>query len=87
MVSVVSEPHLGQASHPGHISVGPGQHGGGSSDRPECRKLPRTNICGVDQLDPIRPRSDVQAAGLTEVEERRAGVVQQGEYAQRAVWR
>src|SRR5580692_7395326 len=39
--------------HPGHISVGPNQHGGGRSDRAECRKLPCTNEVGVDQLNPI----------------------------------
>ena len=81
----VSEPRLGQVSHPGHISVGPNQHGGGSSDRPEYRKLPRTDVFGVDQLNPIRPRSDVEAAGLTEVEQHRPGIVQQGEDPQRAV--
>jgi hypothetical protein len=64
----VSEPQLGQVSHPGHIPVGPNQHGSGSWDRPEYRKLPRTNVCGVDQLNPICPWSDVQAAGLTKVE-------------------
>ena len=46
----VSEAHLGSVSYPGHISVGPNQHGGGSSDRPDCRKLPRTDVFGVDQL-------------------------------------
>ena len=40
---------------------------------------------GIGQLDAIRPRSDVEAAGLTEVEEHRPGIVQQGEDPQRAV--
>jgi hypothetical protein len=62
------EPRLGSVSHPGDISVGPNQHGGGSSDRPECGKLPRTEVFAVDQLNPIAPWSDVEAAGLTEVE-------------------
>jgi ribosomal protein S18 acetylase RimI-like enzyme len=47
------------------VSVGPDQYGGGSGDRPECRKLPRAVVFGVDQLNPICPRSDVEAAGLT----------------------
>ena len=42
------------------MSVGPNPHGGGSSDRPQYRKLPRTNIFSVDQLNPIRPWSDVE---------------------------
>jgi hypothetical protein len=39
----------------------------GSSDRAKHRKLPRTNTSSVDQPDPISPRRDVEAAGLTEV--------------------
>jgi hypothetical protein len=49
---------------------------------PECRKLPRTNVLGADQLNAIRPWSDVEA-GLTEVDEHRPGIVQQGEDPQR----
>jgi len=48
--------------------AGPNQHGVGSSDRPEVPKLPRTGVFAVDQLNPIAPWSDVEAAGLTEVE-------------------
>jgi hypothetical protein len=33
----------------------------------------------------MRPRSEVEAAGLTEVEEHRPGIVQEGEDPQRAV--
>src|SRR5258708_29881347 len=67
------------------MPVGPNQHGGGSSDRPECRKLPRTDIFGVDQLNAICPWSDVEVPALTEVEQHRPGMVQEGEYPQRAV--
>jgi hypothetical protein len=81
----VSEPQLTRISDPRHISVGPNQHGGGSSDRPDRRKLPRTIVFSVDQLNAICPRSDVEAAGLTEVEEHRPGIVQQGENPKRAV--
>ena len=77
MVSASASPRCGAVSHPGDISVGPNQHGGGSSDRAEHRKLPQTSVFGVDQLNPIRPRSDVEAAGLTEVEQHRPGIVQQ----------
>ena len=62
------EPQVGSVSHPGHVSVRPNQHGGGRRDRAQYRKLPDTNVFGVDQLNPIRPWSDVEAAGLTEVE-------------------
>ena len=61
------EPQAGSVSQPGHVSVGPNQHGSGSSDGAEYRKLQDTNVFGVDQLNPIRPWSDVEAAGLTEL--------------------
>jgi len=66
------------------MAIGPDQHGSGSGDRPERRKLPHASVLGVDQLDSIRPRRDVEAAGLTEVEQHRPGVVQQGEDPQRS---
>ena len=49
------------------------------------RKFPVPGIFGVDQLNPICPGSDVEAAGIVEVEERRPGIVQQGEDPQLAV--
>src|SRR3954452_5518133 len=55
-------------SHPGDVTIGPDQHDCWSSDRAECREVPRAVISGVDQPDPIRPRRDVEGAGLTEVE-------------------
>jgi hypothetical protein len=58
------------------MSVGPDKHRGGSRDRAHNRKLPAADVFGVDQLNPIDPRSDIQAAGLAEVEERRPGIVQ-----------
>jgi len=50
------------------MSVGPNQHGSGRSDCAKYRKLPDTSVFGVDQLNPIRPWGDVEAAGLIEVE-------------------
>ena len=85
VVSASASPGSVRLSHPGHVSVGPDQHGGGSGDLAEYRELPRPGVLGVDQLDPVRPRSDVEAAGLTEVEQHRPGVVQQLEDPQRAV--
>ena len=46
---------------------------------------PRRRRTGVDQPDSIRPRGDVEAAGLTEVEEHGPSVVQQGEHARGTV--
>src|SRR5438445_3131901 len=74
-----------EVSHPGHMTVGPNQHGAWRRDRAECRKLPRADVFGVDQLNPICPWSDVEAAGFTEVEEDWPGIVQQGEYARGTV--
>jgi hypothetical protein len=73
------------ASHPGDMAVGPNHHGSGSGDLSDSRKLPLANTLGVDQLNAICPSSDVEAARLTEVEEHRPGLVQQGEHPQRAV--
>jgi hypothetical protein len=64
----VREPRVGVVSHPGDMSVGPDEHGGGSRDRADNRKLPNADVFGADQLNPIRPRSDVETAGLAEVE-------------------
>ena len=65
---------------PRDVSVGPNQHGSGSSDRAEHRELPRTSVSSVDPLNPIRPWSDVEGAGLAEIEQYRASIVQQGEH-------
>src|SRR6185436_10405933 len=74
----VSEPRLGRVSHPGHISVGPDQHGLGSRDGAKHWKLPHAITFGVDNSDPIRPWRDVEAAGVTQIEQHRPGLVQQG---------
>src|SRR5207244_12825711 len=71
------ESELGSVSDPGNVSVGPDQHGSGSCDRAEYRELPLPLVARVDQLDPVRPWSDVEAAGLTEVEQHRRGAAQQ----------
>ena len=70
-----------QATYPsGRISTA-----AGAVTAPSTGSSQGPGVFGVDQLDPVRPWSDVEAAGLTEVEEHRPGVVQQGEYPQRAV--
>src|SRR5438309_11111898 len=66
------------------MSVGPNQHGSRGTDRAKHRKLPQTSIFSVDQLYSIRPWRDVEAAGLSEVDQHRPGIVQEGEYPQRA---
>src|SRR5262245_2933108 len=81
----VREPQVSTLTHPGDVPVGADQHGGGSADLAEYRQLPRAGVFRVRQLDPVRPPGDVEAAGLTEVEQHRPGTVQQGEYPQRAV--
>src|SRR6266540_7465733 len=79
------EPQVGSVSRPGDMSVGPNQHGRGRHDRAKYRKLPNTRILSVDEPNSIRPWRDVEAAGLTEVEQHRPGIVQQREDPQRAV--
>src|SRR5713226_9496382 len=70
-----------EVSCPGDMSVGPDQHGSGSSDLANDRELPHAIVPGVDQPDSICPRRNVEPAGFTEVEEHGPGVVQQGEDA------
>jgi hypothetical protein len=53
---------VGAFAHPGNVSVGPNQHGSGSRNQPQRRKLPRTIVGGVDQSNPICPRGDVEVA-------------------------
>lgn len=60
-------------SHPRDISIGPNQYDRWRADRTKRGKLPHAIVCGVDQLDSIGPRRDVQAAWLTEVEQQRPG--------------
>src|SRR3984893_2985442 len=79
------ESEVGSVSDPGNVSVGSDQHGSGSGDRAKYRKLPHTDIFSIDQLDRVSRWSDVKAAGLTEVEQHRPGVVQQLEDSERAV--
>lgn len=76
---------LSRVTDPRNISIWPDHHSGGSRDHADCRKLPRAVVRGVDRLNPIAPRADVERAGLAEVEEDRPGIVQQGEYPQRSV--
>ena len=76
----VNKPDLSLIPYPSHISIGPDQHGRGCGDRTHHRKIPFTNIFRLNRLNPIGPRSDVEAAGLTEVEQHRPGMTQQGEH-------
>src|SRR5580704_16174780 len=68
---------IGAASDPGDVSVRPDQHSTGSGDRAKYRQLPGTCVLSIEQLDTVRPRCDVKAANLAEVEQRRLRVVQQ----------
>ena len=52
---------------------------------PSDRERAAAIVAGVDPADSIRPRRDVETAGLAEVEEYGPGVVQQGEHARRTV--
>ena len=47
-VQCVLEDLRGSVPHPGHMSVGPNQHGGGSSDLTDCRKFPRPTVLSID---------------------------------------
>jgi hypothetical protein len=62
------------------MPVGSDHHGRGRSDLAKDRELPHAIVLGADQPDSMRPRRNVETAGLTEVEEHGPGVVQQGEY-------
>src|SRR5256714_13871968 len=70
-----------EVSRPGDVSVGSDQHGRGSSDLAKDRELPHARMLGVDEPDSIRPRRNVETAGVTEAEEHGPGGGEQGEYA------
>src|SRR2546427_12484035 len=74
-----------EVSRPRDMAVGSDQHGRGRSDLAKDRELPHAMVPGVDQPDSIRPGSDVETAGFTEVEEDGPGVVQKGEDARGTV--
>ena len=76
---------MGPVSHPGNVSVGPDQHGGGRGNRAEHRKIPVTNIFRIDQPNPAGPWSDVEEAGLPAVQQHWPGIVQQGERSLREI--
>src|SRR5262245_43312477 len=82
----VSETRIGSLAHPGHISIGPDQHGCGRRNCAKDGKLPGTIVSHVDRADPVRPWRDVQGPGLAEIDEHRPGIVQQRECAQRTIW-
>jgi len=77
----VRETGVREVSHPGHVSVGSDQHRWGGNDLAEDGEIPHAVVPGVDQLDPLRPGRDVESARLTQVEQHRPSVVQQGEHA------
>src|SRR5437763_9133483 len=60
----LTEADIGSLSYPGDIAVGPDQHGNGSRNRAGHRKLPHPIVFDIDQLDPIRPRRDIEAPGF-----------------------
>src|SRR6266576_5116108 len=70
-----------EVSRPGDMPVGTDQHSRGRRYLAKDRELPHAVVPRVDQPDSIRPGSDVETDGFTEVEEDGPGVVQQGEYA------
>ena len=67
------------------MSISPDQYGRRCGDRAKHREVSHAFVCGVDAPDPIRPRHDVEAAGLTEVEQHRPGMMEQGQDPERAV--
>ena len=75
----VTQADICAVPYPGDIPVRPDQHGRRSGDLTQHRKFPHADIFSVDQLDAVSPLSYIKAAGLTEVEQRRLGFVQQGE--------
>ncbi len=66
------------------MAVGPDQHRKRSSDCPDDRQHPLACIGRLDQSHSIGPRRDVNPAGLTQVQQHRARVVQLGEDARAA---
>src|ERR1700716_386933 len=72
-------------ANPGDVSIGTHQYGGRCTDLAEYRKFPGAGVRGIDELNSVGPRCDVEAAGTTEVEQHRLGVVQQREHPHGAI--
>ena len=68
---------LGPVSYPSDVSIGPDQDGSRSCNCADHWEFPQAPVFSVDQLNAIRPRSDVQAARLAQVEQYGRGIVQQ----------
>src|SRR5215212_6447246 len=81
----VAQSGVSAVPYPGDVAIGSDQYGSGGGDVAQDWKLPIIGICGIDHLNPIGPGRDVEANGLSEVEEHRPGIVQQGEDPKRAV--
>jgi hypothetical protein len=81
----IRETLAGLLANPGDIAVGTNQDCGGSGDFSEQGKFPGTVVLGIDEADAAGPGSDVEAAGLAEIEQHRLGRVEQCVDAVRAV--
>ncbi|GCC45157.1 hypothetical protein chiPu_0029431, partial [Chiloscyllium punctatum] len=81
------EAGAGPVSDPRHVAVRADQHCAGCRHRSERGQLPGAGIGGVEQLNPVGPPGDVEAAGLAKIEQRRPRLVQQCEDPSRAARR
>ena len=73
---------------PGDVAVGSDQHGSGRCYLAQDRKLPISDVFGVDQPTPDRAHGVMsKPPGSPRLRSTALGIVQQGEYPQRAVAR
>ena len=80
-VECATQRRVAETPGPGDMAVGPDQYRRRRSDCPDDRQHPFACIGRLDESHSIRPRRDVNPAGLTQVQQHRARVVQPGEDA------
>src|SRR5207302_2578751 len=81
----LAQSRVSAIANPGDVSIGTHQYGGRCTDLAEYWKCPGAGIRGIDELNSVGPRCDVEATSVTEVEQHRLGVVQQREHSHGAV--
>src|ERR1700682_6324671 len=81
----VAQSGISALANPGDVSVRPDQHGRRRSHLADHRKLPDTGVRGVNELNAVGPRCDIEPTRLAEVEHHRLGGVLQREEPKRGI--
>src|SRR6202171_2443360 len=81
----VAQSGISALADPGDVSVRPDQDGRRRSHLADHRKLPDTGVRGVNELNAVGPRCDIEPTRLAEVEQDGPGGVEQLEDPKRGI--